>query len=405
MNSGIVLDFATMPGMHDILVVLVHSIVTVVRLIKPGSLRAVVAESTLTRHQLLILNRSRKRAPSLRVSDRMIAGLCTLLMHPSRMLRCGIVLKPSTLLHFHHVLTKRKYHMLFSSKRRGRPGAKGPAQELIDAVVEMKRRNPTWGCPRISQQITLAFGVDIDKDVVRRILGQHYGLESGSGGPSWLTFLGQAKDSLWSIDLFRCESLSLRTHWALVVMDQFTRRIIGFGIHRGTVDGPSLCSMFQHAIQGQALPKYLSTDNDPLYRFHQWQANLRVLEVMEIKTVPYVPQSHPFVERLVGTLRRECLDRTLFWTTADLEAKLREFQDYFNEHRTHAGLEGRLPDSDGPGSPISFVSYRWQKHCRGLYQTPIAACFYEFATHRCKLSDGTTVTIAVTPRIDADDNL
>jgi hypothetical protein len=78
---------------------------------------------------------------------------------------------------------------------------------LIDAVVEMKRRNPTWGRPRIAQQIALAFGVDIDKDVVRRILGKHDRLESGSGGPSWLTFLGQAKDSLWSIDLFRCESL------------------------------------------------------------------------------------------------------------------------------------------------------------------------------------------------------
>ena len=74
--------------MHDILVVFVHSIVTIVRLIKPGGLRAVVAESALIRHQLLILNRSRKRAPNLRVSDRIIAGLCTLLMHPSRMLRC-----------------------------------------------------------------------------------------------------------------------------------------------------------------------------------------------------------------------------------------------------------------------------------------------------------------------------
>ena len=97
------------------------------------------------------------------------------------------------------------------------------------------------------------------------------------------------------------------------------------------------------------------------------------IRVLEIKTVPYVPLSHPFVERLVGTLRRECLDRTLFWTTADLEAKLREFQKYFNEHRAHAGLEGRLPDSGRPTSPISFASYRWQKHCRGLYQTPIAA--------------------------------
>jgi len=84
-------------------------IVTVVRLMKPGGPRAVVAESALTRHQILILNRSRKRAPNLRVSDRIIAGLCTLLMRPSRVLRCGIVLKPATLLHFHHVLKKRKY--------------------------------------------------------------------------------------------------------------------------------------------------------------------------------------------------------------------------------------------------------------------------------------------------------
>jgi hypothetical protein len=95
--------------MHDILVILIHSIVTVVRLMKPGGLRAVVAESALTRHQILILNRSRKRAPNLRVSDRIIAGFCTLFMRPSRRLRCGIVLKPSTLLHFHHVLTNRKY--------------------------------------------------------------------------------------------------------------------------------------------------------------------------------------------------------------------------------------------------------------------------------------------------------
>ena len=129
----------------------------------------------------------------------------------------------------------------------------------------------------------------------------------------------------------------------------------------------------RRSLGSQALPKYLSTDNDPLYRFQQGQANLCVLEVMEIKSVPCVPLSHPFVEWLVGTLRRECLDRTLFWTTANLEGKLREFQKYFNEHRTHAGIEGRLPDSGGPAAPISFASYRGQKHCSGLYRTPIAS--------------------------------
>ena len=123
--------------------------------------------------------------------------------------------------------------MLFSSERRRQPGPKGPNQELIDAVVELKRRNPQWGCPRIAQQITLVFGVETDKDVVRRILSVHYRPESDSGGPSWLTFLGHMKDSLWSCDLFRCESATLRTHWVLVVMDPFTRRIVGFGVQGG----------------------------------------------------------------------------------------------------------------------------------------------------------------------------
>jgi hypothetical protein len=101
--------------------------------------------------------------------------------------------------------------------------------------------------------------------------------------------------------------------------------------------------------------------------------NVRILDVQEIKTVPYAPLSHPFVERLIGTIRRECLDRTLFWTAADLELKLLEFQRYYNGHRTRAGLAGRPPDpSQGPAG-ATVNSYRWQAHCRGLYQTPIAA--------------------------------
>ena len=95
----------------------------------------------------------------------------------------------------------------------------------------------------------------------------------------------------------------------MVVMDQFTRRIIGFGVHSGSLDGVALCRMFPRAVGTRCLPKYLSSDHDPPYRFHQWQANLRVLGVTEVKTVPYVPLSHPFVERLIGTVRREYLDR------------------------------------------------------------------------------------------------
>ena len=122
---------------------------------------------------------------------------------------------------------------------------------------------------------------------VRRILAARYHPKPDSAGPSWLTVLGHAKDSLWSLDLFRCESAVLHTYWVLVVMDQWTRRIVGFGVHRGVVDGVTLCRMFNRTTRRQLPPKYLSSDHDPLYRFHQWQANLRILEVEAIKTVPY----------------------------------------------------------------------------------------------------------------------
>jgi hypothetical protein len=98
---------------------------------------------------------------------------------------------------------------------------------LIHAIVELKRRNTGFGCPRIALIIARTFGIEIDKDVVCRVLAKHDRSEPGDGGPSWLTFIGQMKDSLWSVDLFRCESIILRTHWLLFVIDQFTRRIIG----------------------------------------------------------------------------------------------------------------------------------------------------------------------------------
>ena len=100
--------------MRDFAIEFVHLIVTLARLARPGS---VVAESVLVRHQLLIVNRGRKRAPNLRTTDRIIAGLCTLFMRPTRVLRSAIVLKPSTLLHLYSVLHKPKYRMLFSPRR------------------------------------------------------------------------------------------------------------------------------------------------------------------------------------------------------------------------------------------------------------------------------------------------
>lgn len=362
--------------MKDIFLLLAHLLTTIAKLLGPGGARAIVADSLLTKQQLLIINRSRRRSPKLTALDRFLMGFCSLFLLHRHMLRAALIVRPSTLLTFHKLLIQRKYRLLYSSCGNRKPGPKGPSKELIAAIVDMKRRNPTFGCPRIAQQINLAFGITINKDVVRRILAAHYPRDSGGDGPSWLTFLGHSKDSLWSVDLFQCESILLKSHWVLVVMDQFTRRIVGFGVHPGMVDGASLCCMFNKIISTNGTPQRLSSDNDPLFRYHQWQANLRILEVKEIKSIPYTPTSHPFIERLIGTIRREYLDCLFFWNADDLERKLDTFKQYYNHQRVHQSLNGLTPESvnnNVQSRCAQLEHYSWKSDCNGLFQTPIAA--------------------------------
>jgi putative transposase len=358
--------------MNGALLLLLHLLSTLTKLIRPGGYRALIAENLLLKQQLIIHSRSRQRSPNLSTQERTLLGFLSLFLNPRRIARIAIIIQPSTLLRFHTALVKRKYRQLYSPRGGCKPGPAGPSQAVINAIVEMKQRNPRYGCPRIAQQINLTFGLSLDKDSVRRVLAAHYKSYPG-GGPSWLTTLGHTKDSLWSVDLFRSESITLRSHWIMVVMDQYTRRIVGLSVHAGAVDGPAVCRMFNEATSGQDWPSRLSTDNDPLFQYRQWKANLRVLEIEEIKSVPYTPTSHPFVERLIGSIRRELLDRTFFWTTTDLENKLRAYQQYYNEYRCHSSRNGTTPVKSMDQKSVDISHYEWKKYCRGLFQLPIAA--------------------------------
>jgi putative transposase len=141
-------------------------------------------------------------------------------------------------------------------------------------------------------------------------------------------------------------------------MDQFTRRLVGVGVYGDPVNGIDLCSMFNVAIHARGTPRHLSIDHDPLFEAHRWTANLRILEIDEIKIVPHVPLSHPFVERLVGTMRREFLDHVLFWNARDLERKLADFQTYYNAARSHASLEGYTPLTFAGGHTVAHAELK-----------------------------------------------
>jgi hypothetical protein len=135
---------------------------------------------------------------------------------------------------------------------------------------------------------------------------------------------------------------------------------------------------FNQIIAGKSFPKYLSSDNDPLFLFHRWEANLRILEIDELKSVPGVPTSHPFIERVIGTTRREYLDQLIFFGSCDLQTKLDHFQEYYNTHRGHSSLWMKTPrrmaeESSTHKNVVSLDHYRWESRCSGLYQLPIAA--------------------------------
>jgi len=156
--------------MKDLLALLAHLLTTIAKLLGPGGARAIVADSLLMKQQLLVINRSRPHAPNLSALDRFLLDFWSQFLNTRRLQRAAVIIRPSTLLKFHDLLKKRTYRLHYSSGSKGKPGPKGPSRELIQAVVELKQRNPRFVCPRIAQQINNAFGTNIDKDVVRRTL-------------------------------------------------------------------------------------------------------------------------------------------------------------------------------------------------------------------------------------------
>src|SRR5271156_5086794 len=143
--------------MRDILRLVIHVLTTIVKLLRPGGARAIVrripgSQTSIAHHEPL----TQTCATSHRVGPSSF-GSGYARRHPKRLCKLAVIVKPKTLLKFHQALKRHKYRLLFSSSRQRRPGPTGPSRELIAAIVEMKRRNPKFGCPRIAQQISYAF--------------------------------------------------------------------------------------------------------------------------------------------------------------------------------------------------------------------------------------------------------
>ena len=310
--------------MRTFLIMILHLTTTFTKLLGKGGVKAIIAENLLIKQQLIVLNRPRKKGPNLTTFERIAFALLSLIITPKRILKSCVIFKTQTLLDFHKCLVKRKYSKLFTAKQRAKPGPKGPSQALINAIIDIKSKNPTFGCPKIANILKNNFDEELNKDVVRRVLENHHRSHppERDKGPSWLTLFGHTKDSLWSLDFFRCESILLQSYWIMVVLDQKTRRIIWFAVHRGSMTAENAVSMFFEIAANNLNPIHHSTDNDPLFKSFLWKFVLKCCEIDEVKSVPHQPWTHPFVERLIRSIRNEYMDKVFFWNIVDLRKSL-----------------------------------------------------------------------------------
>ncbi|MBF0443872.1 MAG: hypothetical protein HQK54_18330, partial [Oligoflexales bacterium] len=244
-------------------------------------------ENLVLRQQLIVSSRKHRKAPPLKLIERILFAISLFFIPFKRLTRVAVIVSPDTILKFHKALIKKKYQILFGSKGAKKPGRKGFDKDIVNLVIEIKAKNPTYGCPRISMLVSNITGISISEQTVRRILRKYYKPAPGNG-PSWLSFIGNQIDSLWSVDIFRTESINLKTYWIMAVMDQYSRRIIGFSVQKVECTGASVCHMFNEILsKSKVIPKRISTDNDPLFEFYRWKANLRILDIEEIKDKIY----------------------------------------------------------------------------------------------------------------------
>ena len=142
--------FSKILAMKNILLFILHMLLASLRSLQPGGIRKIAAENILLRQQLLVVRRQQKRAAKLSVLDRFIFGFLSSMVHPRRLSRVCMIIKPATLLKFHQAFVERKYRLLFTTKRQSKSGPIGPSQEIIDLIIEMKQRNPRFGYRRIA---------------------------------------------------------------------------------------------------------------------------------------------------------------------------------------------------------------------------------------------------------------
>src|SRR6476646_9362421 len=282
------------------------------------------------RHQLNVLRRTSPRRPVFSNFDRMVF-ICLYRIAP-RILDTLTIVEPETVIHWHRA-GFRSFWRWKSRRRAGRPSVPPEIRRLIR---EMSLANPLWGAPRIHGEL-LKLGIDIGQTSVAKYMARRRRPPS----QGWRTFLLNHAEGIASIDLFIVPTISFRLLYGLLVLEHSRRRIMWLGVTAHPT-AEWIARQVSEACGWEPVPTYLIRDRDRVYG-EAFTRRVRAMGIRDRPTAPRSPWQNGYAERLIGSIRRECLDHVIVFGERHLRHALGAYQQYYNGTRTHLALAKDSP--------------------------------------------------------------
>jgi transposase InsO family protein len=288
------------------------------------------AEILYLRQQLIVLKRSKPARPRLMATDRLIF-VCLYRLFPS-LLDASIIFKPETLLRWHRI----GFRLFWRWKSRRRTGRPAVSADIRSLVRRISRENPLWGAPRINGEL-LKLGIEIAQSTVAKYM------ERRRGPPSqgWKTFLRNHAPDIAAIDLFVVPTIGFKMLYGLAIIHLERRRLIWTNVTANPT-AEWIARQITEAFPWDHAPRYLIRDSDASYGAIV-KNRIRAMGIRDRPTAPRSPWQNGHIERLIGSIRRECLDHVVVLGEAHLRRILSAYADYYNRTRTHLALEKDAP--------------------------------------------------------------
>jgi transposase InsO family protein len=290
---------------------------------------ALAAENLALRQQLAILHRRRPRS-KLKNRDRLFWVLLSRLW--SNWQSVLVIVKPETVIRWH----RQGFKYYWRWKSRSKPGRPKISRELRQLIARMSRENPLWGAPRIQDELRL-LGHDLASSTIAKYMKR-------SGKPpsqAWRSFLTNHSEGIAAVDFFTVPTVFFQVLYVWVVLRHERRRVVHFNVTAHPTSA-WVAQQLREAFPFDEAPRYLIRDRDGAYgdAFRRCAQSLGIEEVL---SAPQSPWQNPFAERLIGTIRRECLDHLIVINKRHLHRILSSYLDYYHLARCHRSLDHNSP--------------------------------------------------------------